>query len=91
MSFDNSLDDVTLLCCDRPGCDAALEGVGHSKHARQRDASDLAYRKGWQLSPHGFTTTDLCPMHLEPTLPHRLPVTRLYDEGGRELDYRGKR
>lgn len=84
MSFIN-LDDQTALLCDRPLCEARCEGVGKDEHARQRDAAVVAERKGWQLSPHGFTVTDLCPMHLEPTLPHKLPISPLYDRDGREV------
>ena len=90
MSFLN-IDDTTMITCDRPGCSASLIGIGPTQHARQRDASALAYRKGWQLSHHGAdVTVDLCPPHVEPTLAMPMKTTKLYDCYGVALE-RGRR
>ncbi len=86
MSFKNLSGDRWSIHCDRPECTASIEGVGRNQHEQQRDSAIVAERKGWQLSHHGAdVTTDLCPVHLEPTLAHRMPVTRLYDPYGRAL------
>ncbi len=90
MSFIQT-DGVIAVACDRPGCEARVLGVGVTSRQQKRDAVDLAERKGWQLSPHGVLTVDLCPVHLELTLPHRLSVTRLFTDDGRELPYKGGR
>ncbi len=84
-------DGVIAVACDRPGCTARALGVGVTPRQQMRDAVELAERKGWQLSPHGVLTVDLCPIHLELTLPHRLPVTRLYADDGTPLPYKGGR
>jgi hypothetical protein len=72
------------VACDRPECEATVEGVGNSSRDQIRDAVDFAERKGWQIGPHGVAV-ELCPMHIEPSLPHKLPITRLFDCYGQAL------
>jgi hypothetical protein len=85
MSFHRDPLGAVWLHCDRPGCDARIEGIGHTERQRIRDAVDVAERKGWQISPHHGEQFELCSVHYEPTLRHKLPVTELYDADGNAL------
>ena len=90
MSQSRSPDDRWLMRCDRPGCEAHVEGIGKTEREQRRDAVVVAERKGWQIGPHG-TEFELCSMHIEPTLAMPMKRTPLYNEYNEAISYRGRR
>ncbi len=79
------------LVCDRPGCGRFASGVGRTDNDQRRFATAQAESRGYQLSRHGDVRLDFCPEHIDHTRSVSLAITRLYDEHGKPVPYKGAR